>query len=195
MKKLISVICIILMLTGMTSTVEAAKKDTKAPVITKSSPVDCGSDIMIESSILIRFDEGLMKGKNIAKISLKENETKNIGFTYELTGGFLKLIPKANLKYKTLYTVTIPAAAVKDASGNSFAKAYSFNFITEEDPKVVAANTGSTVGTKYIIEIEATLQKILDATTITYFEEMLERFGIDATFKDIYVEEDSKSSK
>ncbi|HWT75976.1 MAG TPA: Ig-like domain-containing protein [Mobilitalea sp.] len=195
MRKIISLLCIILVLAAvMTTPAEAAKKDTKAPVITKTDPVDYATDIMIESTIIIRFNEAVQKGKNIAKISLKENETKSIEFTYEITGQFLKLTPKTQLKYDTLYTVTIPASAVKDKAGNNFAATYSFNFLTETDPSKASTETASTDGITYSIEIEATMQEALTPTKIAYFEQMLQKFGINATFKNVSIADQEDQS-
>lgn len=193
MKKIISMICIVLVLASMTSSVYAAKKDTKAPVITKTNPVDYATDIMIENTIIIRFNETIKKGKNIAKISIKENETKSIEFSYVIKDNLLELTPKTDLKYDTVYVVSIPAAAIKDTAGNNLKSNYAFNFITELDPSK-ATNVGTVIGTKYVIEIEANLQEALTPVKISYFEQMLSKFGIDATFKDVRLEEQESAT-
>lgn len=190
MKKVISLMVGIVVILAIAATpVSAAKKDTKAPVITKTNPVDYGTEVMIDGSILIRFSETVQKGKNIGKITWKETETKSIGFTYEITDKFLKLTPKAALKYNTFYTVTITAAAVKDAAGNNFAKAYSFNFITEEDPAKAVNPSNSGKSLTYILELEATLDEELTEVKLAYFEAMLKQFGINATFRNVYLAE------
>lgn len=185
MKKFISIICVVIMLAIMTSPVSAAKKDTKAPTITKTNPIDCGSDVMIESTIIIRFSEKILKGRNIAKISLKESDLKSIGFTYEIKDNLLEITPKADFKYNTIYTVTVPALAVKDAAGNTLARAYTFNFITEISPAEAAKQSSNTENKKYIIEIEANLDGELTEAQIAYFSQILKNFGIDAAFLDI----------
>lgn len=187
MKKIISFLCIVLVLLTMTTPVDAAKKDTKAPVITKTNPVDYGTDVMIDGTIIIRFNETILKGKNIAKIIFKENETKSIEFNYVIDGKFLKLTSKTSLKYNTFYTVTVPAAVVKDKAGNNFAKSYTYNFITEEDPAKASDKSSAKDGIKYIIELEATLYEELTDVKIAYFEKMLEQFGINASFKNVYL--------
>jgi methionine-rich copper-binding protein CopC len=173
------------MLAIMTSPVSAAKKDTKAPTITKTNPIDCDSDVMIESTIIIRFSEKIQKGRNIAKISLKESDLKSIGFSYEIKDNLLEITPKADFKYNTIYTVTVPASAVKDAAGNNLARAYTFNFITEISPAEAAKQSANTETKKYIIEIEANLDGELTEAQIAYFSQILKNFGIDAAFLDI----------
>lgn len=192
MKKIISLLCMVLILMTVTTPVDAAKKDTKAPVITKTNPVDYGTNIMAESTIIIRFNEAILKGKNISKISLKENETKSVSFTYEIKGNFLTLTPKTTLKYDTYYTVKIPAAAVKDTAGNNFGTSYSFNFVTESDPAKPSSDNSNKDGITYILEMEATLNEELTDVKIAYFEQMLLKFGINATFKNVTIAEDSK---
>ena len=188
MKKIISaIICVFLVLAAIQEPVAAAKKDTKAPVITKTNPVEYGTDAMIDDTITIRFNETILKGKNIAKITLLETETKKVGFTYEISGKFLKISPKEALKYNTFYTVTIPASAIKDAAGNNFAKTFSFNFVTEEDPSKGSNKKSSDKTLKYVIELEATLEEELTPVKIAYFEKMLEQFGINASFRNVYI--------
>lgn len=188
MKKLISAfICIVLVLAVMSNPAAAAKKDTKAPAVTKTNPVEYGTDTMVDGTIIIRFSESILKGKNIAKITLLETETKKVGFTYEINGKFLKITPKEALNFNTFYTVTIPAAAVKDSAGNNFAKTYAFNFVTEEDPLKTSDKISSGKDIKYVIELEATLDEELTPVKIAYFEKMLEQFGINASFRNVYI--------
>jgi len=194
MKRILSVLCAAIMLAVMASPASAAGKDTKAPTITKTNPADCGSDVMIEAAITVRFGENIQKGKNIAKISLKESDLKSIGFTYEIKDNLLKITPKAKLKYNTIYTVTVPAAAVKDAAGNNLAKAYTFNFITETDP-AKATQSEDPEAKKYILEIEASMDTELNETMIAYFTQILKNFGIDATFLDVKEVKEKEKSK
>lgn len=161
-----------------------SKKDTKAPVITNTNPVNYATNVMVESTLLIRFNETVKKGKNIAKITLKEEETKKITFTYEISDKFIKLKPKSSLKYNTSYTVTIPAAALKDAAGNSLAKAYTFQFITEADPTKTVKATTDSADLKYVIELEVSMKELLNESMLTYVEQMLKKMGINAKFKD-----------
>lgn len=178
MKRIISVICIIVLLVGMAPTVLAATKDTKAPTITKTSPVDKATDIMKESEIVIRFSEIIKKGKTIDQINIKSVVGKTVAYTYEIKDNLLILIPKSKLAYNTNYIVTVPSGAVKDASGNILKKGKSFDFITEEDPK--AESGAVTKGITYDIGLEATLQGELTQVMQQYLVQYLEMLGIKA---------------
>ena len=186
MKRLGAFICMVLLLSSILAPIQAAtsKKDTKAPVITNTNPGNYTTNVMVESTLLIRFNETVIKGKNIAKITLKEEETKKITFTYEISDKFIKIKPKTSLKYNTSYTVTIPAAALKDAAGNSLAKAYTFQFITEADPTKAVKSTTDSTDIKYVIELEVSMKDLLNESMLTYVEQMLKKMGINAKFKD-----------
>lgn len=178
MKRIIAVICMIVLLMGMTPTAIAATKDTKAPTITKTNPVDKGTDIMKESEIVVRFSEIIKKGKTIDQINIKSVLGKTIAYTYEIKDNLLIITPKAKLNYNTNYTVTIPSGAVKDASGNVLKRDKSFDFITEEDPK--AKSTTAAEGITYDIGLEATLQGEFTPIMQQYFIQFVKGLGIEA---------------
>jgi len=178
MRKLISAICIITLIISMTSPAFAAVKDTKAPTITKTSPVDKATDIMKESELVIRFSENIKKGKAIDNISINSVSGNEVAYTYEIKDNLLILSPKAKLAYHMDYTVTIPSGAVKDAAGNSLKKAYAFDFITEKDPKSKPIEV--TDGITYDIGLQATLQGEFSPALQGYLIQYLEMLGIKA---------------
>ena len=178
MKKIISVICMLILLIGLAPTVLGATKDTKAPTISKTSPVDKATDIMRESEIVIRFSEIIKKGKAINQIAIKSVMGKSVAYTYEIKDNLLIITPKAKLAYNTNYTVTIPAGAVKDPSGNVFKKDKSFDFITEKDPK--KESNAKTEGITYDIGLEATLQGEFSPIMQQYLVQYLDMLGIKA---------------
>jgi ribosomal protein L7/L12 len=118
------------------STAFAAKKDTVAPSVTNSYPKNDETDIMIESTVLIRFDEKIQKGKTIAKISFVDAASKSVAFTYEIKDSRLMIIPKDKLIYNTEYKIILPAGAIKDGAGTPLAAAYELCFLTEESSAV-----------------------------------------------------------
>jgi hypothetical protein len=171
------------MLIGMTSPVFAAAKDTKAPTITKTSPVDKATDIMLESEIVVRFSENIKKGKAIDSISIKSVLGKTIAYTYEINNNLLVITPKSKLAYSTDYTIIIPAGVVKDSAGNNLKKDYTFNFITEEDPK--AKSNLTTEGITYHIGLEATFQGEFTPIMQSYLVEYLKMLGIEAKITEL----------
>lgn len=194
MKKLISFLCIVAMLLSITMPALAAKKDTKAPVITKTSPINFGTDIMIESTIVVRFSETIAKGKNYSKITVKESETKSISYTCSIEDNLLKITPKADLKYDTSYTVTIPAAAIKDAAGNVLKAAHNFSFITEKNP-AQATTASEAKEAQYVLEIGVILKEELTEAKLAYFSQLLDKFGITTTSVNIYEPQQSRKAK
>jgi hypothetical protein len=178
MKKVIAIISTIILLVSLTPAAFAASKDMKAPVITKTSPVDKGTDIMRESEIVIRFNENIKKGKTINQVKVTSVLGKEIAYTYEIKDNRLIITPKAKLAYLTNYTVTVPTGAVKDAAGNALKKKKSFDFITEEDPKAKPAVAEE--GIIYDIGLEATLQGEFSPILQQYLIQYLRMLGIEA---------------
>ncbi|MDF2909036.1 MAG: hypothetical protein K0R34_4357, partial [Herbinix sp.] len=175
MKKLITIVCTIAILISMTPVAYAAAKDTKAPTITKTSPVDEATDIMKECEIVIRFSEIIKSGKTVDQINIMSALGKEVAYSYEIKDNLLIITPKTKLDYNKNYTVTIPSGAVKDTAGNILKKDKSFDFITEEDPgkKDVEAKEGIT----YNIGLEATLQgeftPVMQQYLVQYLQQML----------------------
>lgn len=189
MKKIIALFCTVLMIGIMTTPVYAAKKDTTAPIITKSNPVNSTANIMVESNIIIRFSKSIQKGKSFSKIVIKELETTDVSYTCEVKNNLLIITPKTKLNYNTLYSVTIPSSAVKDKAGNTLKRSYNLKFMTEEEsanqPVVVDEN-----GNIYRLELEANLGYEVTDEQIEYFVQLLKMIGIDAQVVDYYKVED-----
>ncbi len=178
MKKIISIVCMFTVLLFMAEPAQAAAKDTKAPTVTKTSPANLDTDVMIESSIVIRFSENIVKGKSISKVTLKDGNKKAVTYTYEIKDNLLIISPKSDLKYNTQYAVGIPADAVKDKAGNSLKQPVTSGFLTELDPS--KESTAAAPGKKYLIEIEANLDSEPTPETQQYLEQYMKLFGVDA---------------
>lgn len=133
MKKIISLICIILMLLPGTSTVAyAAKKDVDPPVVIKMDPDSNATDVRIGQTIVIRFSEAVKSGKSISKIRLSGPNKSYVKFTYAISNNLMFIKPDNDLEMNKKYTITIPAAAVCDASGNDLKYIFQYSFVTEE---------------------------------------------------------------
>lgn len=188
MKKAIVFLCIVLVLMGMTSTAFAAKKDTKAPIVTKTNPQDKTGGIMKETSIVVRFSEDVVKGKAIKKLALTDGNGGTVKYTYEINDNLLTVTPKSDLKYRMAYTLVVPASAVKDKAGNALKEDYTLNFITEEDPS--AKKESADTAYKYNMVIEANLQGELTEGMQLYMIQYLKIFGIDAKIKKVELVKD-----
>ena len=190
MKKFITIVCTIAILLSCVPAALAAAKDTKAPTITKTSPVDKATDVMKECEIVVRFSEFIKSGKTIDQINLISALGKTVAYTYEVKDNLLILTPQTKLAYNMNYTVTIPSGAVKDAAGNILKKDKSFDFITEEDPGKQSETVKE--GITYDIGLEATLQGEITPVMQQYLIQYLKMLGIDA--KITKVKEVSKTS-
>ncbi len=183
-KKGLVMVCIMALLIHVTvPAYAAAEKDTKAPAVTKTSPADKTADIMRESRIVIRFSEKIKKGKTINEISIKTATAKAVAYTCEIENNLLILTPKKELAYLMDYTVSIPAAAVKDSAGNALKKAYTFHFMTEEDP--AKKKEASEEENKYSIGLEAALPGEFAPSMQIYLIQYLKMFGIDAKITEV----------
>lgn len=183
MKKLIAFICIVLVILSMPSTAFAAKKDTKAPTVTKTNPQDKTGGIMKEASIVVRFSENVTRGKAIKDLALTDGNGNAVKYTYEIKDNLLTITPKSDLQYSMAYTLLVPALAVKDSAGNALKEDYTLNFITEEDP--TAEKKSADTAYKYNMEIEANLQGELTEGMQVYIIQYLKMFGIDAKIKKV----------
>lgn len=69
----------------------------------------------------------MYQGNNYDEITLIVDKT-NVPFNKNLSGNMLTIDPVADFVYGKKYTVTIPAAAVQDLSGNPLASKIKLNF-------------------------------------------------------------------
>ncbi len=183
MKKVVVFLCIVLVMMSIPSTAFAAKKDTKAPTVTKTNPQDKTGGIMRETAIVVRFSEAVTKGKEIKSLALTDGNGGAVKYTYEIKNNLLTITPKSDLKYRMAYTLLVPASAVKDSAGNALKEDFTLNFITEEDPS--ADQESADTAYKYNMEIEANLQGEFTEGMQLYMIQYLKIFGIDAKIKKV----------
>jgi hypothetical protein len=108
------------------------KDDTSFPSIYLTDPPNGKENVPIDTRITATFDRMMNESTiNEDTFSLKEKEKKEIekAEKVHLEGGNAILQPATRLRPSTLYFVTI-TKDVKDVSGNSLAKDYSWSFKT-----------------------------------------------------------------
>lgn len=101
---------------------QIAPDDFEAPLLLSTIPADKAADAMAKGSIILNFNEIVKAGKGTVTLDGEP-------LTDVTISGSSVLYRYANLNYNTTYTVDIPAGAIVDRSGNSFAGA-SFTFTT-----------------------------------------------------------------
>lgn len=117
--------------------------DTTAPTVSTFSPVDAAISVAVDSSIVISFNESVVKGAGSIQIRTGSAtgtvvETFDAATSTRLTFSdrTLTIDPTNSFSGGTHYFVTLAAGTVKDASGNLYAgtTAYDFNTIDVKTP-------------------------------------------------------------
>jgi methionine-rich copper-binding protein CopC len=106
--------------------------DTTPPKVTSTSPVNGAVGVALTSAITIKFSENIVAGTNFSGIYIKNLTTGKIVSlgSKTISGSNLTLKMTYSRLSKNNYQVYLPAGAVKDASGNSLASSYLFQFKT-----------------------------------------------------------------
>ncbi len=131
-----------------------------APCVAQSDPVSGGADVPISQPVKLTFNVDIAAGSDYGGIGMKDAANNPVAVTASISGRELRLIPAAGLKYETLYTVYIPAQAIKNLNDQHMAADYSLSFTTLERwdftaPEIIAVEpaTGSTIGGDTAIRI------------------------------------------
>ncbi|MHB8841226.1 MAG: Ig-like domain-containing protein [Candidatus Aquicultor sp.] len=107
--------------------------DLVSPTVSSTAPTNNATGIAKETSLAITFSEAVQQGTAYNSIAVKDAKNAVVSLTKNISGKVLTLDPAADLAYSSVYTVTIPAAAVKDIASNNLATQYTFSFSTQED--------------------------------------------------------------
>ena len=104
--------------------------DKTAPTISATSPINGATGVARSKTVSIRLSENVLKSTNWSQVYIKNLKTgTKCKASITISGNhiYITTSKKAAL---TSYQVYIPASAVKDAAGNTLAKAYTFKFKT-----------------------------------------------------------------
>jgi methionine-rich copper-binding protein CopC len=104
--------------------------DKAAPAHSSTAPANSSTNIALDEKIVVTFSENIEKSSAFSSIALKDAAGQAVAATASVVGKSIEIVPAANLNYGTSYTVTIPAAAVKDLAGNNFAGSVNSTFKT-----------------------------------------------------------------
>lgn len=104
--------------------------NTDLPAVNDSDPVSGTINVLADKQITINFNKSIQQSTNFNQITLKAGNSV-VGCTYSISGNVLIIDPTVNLVPNTMHTVTIPAGAVKDLTGNDTITDYTFSFTTE----------------------------------------------------------------
>ncbi|MCL6635993.1 MAG: Ig-like domain-containing protein, partial [Peptococcaceae bacterium] len=107
-----------------------SSRDTTPPAVSSTDPADNASGVPVSKTITVTFSENIQPGDNYDSITLKDAYNNLFDIGKSISGGVLNLDPVGNLTGSTIFTVYIPAGAVKDLAGNALANSYGFTFTT-----------------------------------------------------------------
>ena len=101
--------------------------DLTSPIIKATNPANTAKGVSLTSPVKIYFSENIQEGSNFSDICLKNiNTGETVPLNYLTISGQSLYLNNLNLLNSTYYQVYIPMGAVKDASDNLLAGAYSF---------------------------------------------------------------------
>ena len=113
-------------------------KDTTAPTVSSSVPVDDATDVAITANVTVTFSEAIdIASVSSASFKLTERgSSEAIEGSYNASGSGVTLNPTSDLAPSTTYTLTL-STAITDLSGNRLASGATISFTTAssgEDP-------------------------------------------------------------
>ena len=113
---------------GRADALNAFQLIDEPPTVTGTDPANGAVNVPVTKTITVTFSENVQAGSNYGQISIDNN----VVFTKSISGNKLTIQPGSNLAQNKTYTVTVPAGAVKDMTGNDLATGCSFSFTTQQ---------------------------------------------------------------
>lgn len=143
--------------TTFTSSFTTGAADTTPPTVVSVNPANGATGVSASLSVVrVTMSEAILPGPNFFDIALKDAEGNPVEVHRWRDGNLLNITPDALLTRGMTYTLTVPAGAVTDLTGNALAAPFisSFTMSTSSDttpPTVASVNpvhgaTGVTPG-------------------------------------------------
>ncbi|MBI4734089.1 MAG: S-layer homology domain-containing protein, partial [Rubrobacteridae bacterium] len=133
------------LLTSATTVGFTVPVDKTAPTVSSSTPAVNSTNMSKDSTITIVFSESIKDGTAYESITLKDQTSQTVTFTKALSTSApkeLTIRPSASLTPGGSYTLTLPAAAVKDSAGNMLAAQYTLSFKVQNDSETPSPPEG-----------------------------------------------------
>lgn len=109
------------------------------PVVVNSDPANLATAVSVDKVIQIEFNQSIQPGKSFSSIALRDSKGQTVDAIINPKADDSKVViiaPQSKLKYLSAYTLTVPAAAVKNKSGVAQKEEYVLNFTTEPELKL-----------------------------------------------------------
>jgi len=97
--------------------------------VSSTNPVNGAQGVAADQAISVTFDRSVSAGTGYEGITLS-TALAAVGTTVSLNSNVLTVTPNQPLSCNETYTLTIPAAAVKDSNENTLQTAFTLNFTT-----------------------------------------------------------------
>ncbi|MHB8842377.1 MAG: S8 family serine peptidase [Candidatus Aquicultor sp.] len=121
-----------------------APLDTTPPAVTGSDPAMSASNVAVNKTITLTFNENISAGSLYNNVSVTDRNG-SVATTKSISGTTLTIDPVGNLAYEGTVTVSVPAGAVADAAGNALASSYTLYFSTQANPDTTPPTVSITV--------------------------------------------------
>lgn len=108
-----------------------AYKNITPPTIGQTNPLNNATDTVVSDNIAVSFSEPIMESSSHTSITLKNSAGTDVTIEVSIQDNVIIINPLSDLISNSSYTVNIPADAITDITGNSFAASYSFTFKTK----------------------------------------------------------------
>lgn len=104
--------------------------DDAAPQVVSTSPADNDSEVALNTTITVTFNEPVKSGASFSSIRLIDEKGNLVSLIQKgITDNILTLKPLSELNIAMEYTVIIPADAILDLSNNALGIEYRFSFV------------------------------------------------------------------
>ncbi|HEY3374906.1 MAG TPA: Ig-like domain-containing protein [Candidatus Aquicultor sp.] len=143
--------------------------DTEAPTVSSTLPASGAATVATDTTVSVTFSENIVTGAHYDEIALKDSAGTSVPITKSINSKVLNLKPSSGLTCSTVYTVTIPAGAVKDSSDNNLVSAYTLSFTITPNTTPPAKPTGLAVAISTISAVEILWNQVTDSEAAGYY--------------------------
>ena len=147
----------------------AAALDTAGPELASSMPADNDRNVAVGANIVLTYNEVVQVGTGNITITPSGGAPITIAVTdaqVSFAGAVVTINPTNDLAVSTTYTLTVPAGAIEDASGNAGAEE-TVSFSTAAAPDTTAPTVVSSVPANNAIDVP-----VGQSIVLTYSEDV-----------------------
>lgn len=122
-------------------TVSGVVKDISSPGVKYSDPEANASNVTINKSIKIFFNEKIKKGADFEKIELSDKFGKAVPIRLFVNSDHLAVVPCGSLDNDTAYVLKVDKGAITDLSDNMLITSFKLSFRTRKKAEEIPVKT------------------------------------------------------